>query len=74
MYSIILIILTSIIILYLFENSKSNNITNTFIENIFNNSKVIIFVICVLILTYNLKNKSTSKLMPEIYTNNVDFN
>lgn len=75
MYSIILIILLTIIVITLFDKSKNKNKSDSKIKNIFNSTKIIIFVVSIIILIYSFKitNITNVNKLPEIYTKNIDF-
>ena len=78
MYPIFLVILFTSSIIYLFSKSDKSYKSDKSLKNIFNKSKTIIFVISIILLVYTFNNETIKidkieKVLPEIYTNRVNF-
>lgn len=74
---IILIVLTAIV-LYIFQLSDYKKNEENKFKKYFNQSKTYIFILCMLILSYNISSSSnvtsdTTSKIPDVYTENFKF-
>ena len=79
MKDIIILILLTALVLYIFQLTENKDDEENKFKKYFNQSKIYIFIVCMIILTYNLKNIGNSsvstsiKNIPEVYTENFKF-
>ena len=76
MFVILFLIVITVSILYLFRSKDNTESENKF-KNYFNKSKEFIFIICMIILSYSIKNcevtETVSNNIPDVYADNVKF-
>lgn len=77
MKEILILILLTAIVLYIFQLTEHKENEENKFKKYFNQSKIYIFILCMLILSYNLSSTndvtSNNIKIPDVYTENFKF-